>query len=923
MARREVTASRGKQPSRARNKSARGKTSTQKAGPQTEQRAGDVQGLSAFDKFNRALDLLGQGRMSDLQDPYLQLSSWYSGVQVISMSMQRAPFVPWMTGERSGEITSGPLYDLTKQPNTAQTWDQFLGQAIVHMHGPKGAAYMHKKGKRSIGLPEEIRLIDPQRVHAAVSSEDTMELRGWNIDRGPNGEPPQEIRGDDKDDIIPIYLAAHPTDPYQSVSPQIPGQLDLDTERMAALYTASTLASGGSPGLLFSFLGDSDWDEEQGRAVEEKLKQKYGTHDGYRMAAVSGDWKVQNLGMRPRDMEFTQWRSAIINIIARLLGITPLLLAHYEGATGLSDAGLQVQERVNYRQKFIPLGSKIANAWQKGIVNPYNPAIEVLFDFSQIEALQEDFAAKLVAAQALAQLLIPLEQIDSLLDLGLDLSKIPWASDVLVPFGQVPASQMGVSTEDAAEGDALPTEPLAETSDSGAGALNGAQAKEALNIISQVRLGSIPKTTAVALLVAMNVPPQLASQMLADVKLAPPEQIADEAAAAKGERAVEGDPDEEVDPASVVETHSEDDENAPDVVIEGRTLKLSIKRRRKAAKDYQKAREKAVTRVKGKVKRAMMTHRSAVLRAFNEQAGTSLRAIMRAQNPDMTELQLHELTPEEVVARAPTELEEAEIQAILDAVDRGLIAATISPAVEQAMRQAVAAGEPTLEALGVAKADLTEYRKRLPALTKKYAAQTLQKGPATAAEEMVKRAVRKTIVDAIDEGKTVAQTAKSLRAMFNETMSDGRARVIAQTETGIAMNTAQFEHYSANGVEEIEWRARMIRTRESHEAMHGTRAKIGEEFGNGLKYPQEPGAPAAEVVECHCGVVPVARSRSEVQVEAAALEEIEGRGVQERDGSFYVMTDDGVALSRAFETREQAQQRFAAMESFRREGVGA
>ena len=65
----------------------------------------------------------------------------------------------------------------------------------------------------------------------------------------------------------------------------------------------------------------------------------------------------------------------------------------------------------------------------------------------------------------------------------------------------------------------------------------------------------------------------------------------------------------------------------------------------------------------------------------------------------------------------------------------------------------------------------------------------------------------------------------------------------------------------AAGVRVInEWSARMVNTRDSHAALDGVKKTQGEPFetiwGNELDYPGDPKAPAREVINCHCVLIP-------------------------------------------------------------------
>lgn len=57
-----------------------------------------------------------------------------------------------------------------------------------------------------------------------------------------------------------------------------------------------------------------------------------------------------------------------------------------------------------------------------------------------------------------------------------------------------------------------------------------------------------------------------------------------------------------------------------------------------------------------------------------------------------------------------------------------------------------------------------------------------------------------------------------------------------------------------------EWSTRMVNSRDSHAALDGEKKPQGEPFhtiwGNDLLYPGDPSAPAREVINCHCVLVP-------------------------------------------------------------------
>ena len=95
-------------------------------------------------------------------------------------------------------------------------------------------------------------------------------------------------------------------------------------------------------------------------------------------------------------------------------------------------------------------------------------------------------------------------------------------------------------------------------------------------------------------------------------------------------------------------------------------------------------------------------------------------------------------------------------------------------------------------------------------------------------------------------------------------MSYGQAKRVAQTERTRVQSQARWqagEEAKAAGVSVYNtWSTRMVRSRETHISLDGQQRMQGDAFvtsaGNALRYPGDPSAPAREVINCHCVLVP-------------------------------------------------------------------
>jgi len=118
--------------------------------------------------------------------------------------------------------------------------------------------------------------------------------------------------------------------------------------------------------------------------------------------------------------------------------------------------------------------------------------------------------------------------------------------------------------------------------------------------------------------------------------------------------------------------------------------------------------------------------------------------------------------------------------------------------------------------------------------------------------------IKAVIVDAREQGQGVSVVAKRIREeAFDGEVSRHRSQTIARTETVGALNEGAWVQATTDGVMQSKrWLDQQDgRVRDSHVTAAGAGwIALGDVFPNGLRYPHEAGAPAAEVVNCRCAL---------------------------------------------------------------------
>lgn len=121
--------------------------------------------------------------------------------------------------------------------------------------------------------------------------------------------------------------------------------------------------------------------------------------------------------------------------------------------------------------------------------------------------------------------------------------------------------------------------------------------------------------------------------------------------------------------------------------------------------------------------------------------------------------------------------------------------------------------------------------------------------------------IKGVIGDGLERGDTMADIAKAVRGEFNE-ISDGRGKVIAQTETAAAYGKGRHMAMKAADIQFKEWlTSGNTNVRAAHRLMNGTIVAIDEDFvvvnpatqeGDRIRHPADSDGEPWNVINCHC-----------------------------------------------------------------------
>ena len=140
--------------------------------------------------------------------------------------------------------------------------------------------------------------------------------------------------------------------------------------------------------------------------------------------------------------------------------------------------------------------------------------------------------------------------------------------------------------------------------------------------------------------------------------------------------------------------------------------------------------------------------------------------------------------------------------------------------------------------------------KTLKALSEKVIAEKV-----TNITKTTKDILNKIIVRGQESGTNIKDIAKEITQKVKG-MEKKRAMIIARTETATTATTTYHNGLEQAGLEKTWWHVGGGKTdRESHLKCDKETIPANETFSCGLKYPHQLGAPASEIINCHCELI--------------------------------------------------------------------
>ncbi len=254
------------------------------------------------------------------------------------------------------------------------------------------------------------------------------------------------------EEVVHIWFW-NPDDPIMGQSPLVAGKIPITTDYQASLYNQTFFKHGAKPSGVVST------DNKIAGPQFDRLKaQMNDEHAGYlktnKLMILEQGLKYTQTALSQKDMEFFDLRRFNGHRIMQILGMKAGIISEQIGGDGLNSQRAKEERKSWWQDTNIPIMNMIASALNFTMMQ--NTGLEVAYDLSGVEALQEDFTEKVENADKLSKIGFTANEINTRLKMGFD--EKTWRDRWWKPMALVPIDESNP------EGD-LPEEPESDEPD--------------------------------------------------------------------------------------------------------------------------------------------------------------------------------------------------------------------------------------------------------------------------------------------------------------------------------------------------------------------------------------------------------------------------------------------------------------------------
>jgi HK97 family phage portal protein len=364
--------------------------------------------------------------------------------------MQTLAAIPWYASEWEGPKNGGtggewvpipehPAQQRLEEPSPGVSGGAYFERITSHLLlGGNHITHMAGVGESKRGRPPS-ELI-PMDIDAYRPVPGTTEFIS-------HYEPQGAHRALDKlypHEVIHLQLT-DPDNPYWGMAPLEAAGRAVDTDTSAAKWNRNSMDNRAVPDAVVTYR-DSLTPTQHKQALDMTRQEWQGPENARTPIVLGNAATVTKMSMTPVEMDFTASRRFNREEICSAFFTPPVVAGFFDDAT-LANA--EASWKAYYRSGVIPLLDVIRSGFRPTFVKLYQKPgqrLSLFYDTSQVEYLQQDFAAKWKTAGEMWRAGVPMQEINRRQEL--DLMEYPGWDQSYIPGSTVLASEVNGGAED-------------------------------------------------------------------------------------------------------------------------------------------------------------------------------------------------------------------------------------------------------------------------------------------------------------------------------------------------------------------------------------------------------------------------------------------------------------------------------------------
>lgn len=292
----------------------------------------------------------------------------FRSISLISRGISSIPIIVKNCSDMS---ENAELTALLNRPNCSQSRNTFF-ESIVNYLLISGNVFVH------CGVDNQLNCLRTDRIQIVPNKQKTsVESYIYNVDSSKFAI--------NKKDLLHIKFF-NPLNDWYGFSPLQVAFRAIDQHNAMSDHNLAILQNGGRPsGCLMVKNGTENLSDEQREQLKSDIKNAYaGSLNAGKMMVLEGSFEWKEMGLSPKDLDFSSGKNITSREIAQAFGVPPALVGLQNDSTfaNYKEARLHLWE-----DTILPLAELIRLEFSNWLSSKFNLDLEIFFDLDAVHAL--------------------------------------------------------------------------------------------------------------------------------------------------------------------------------------------------------------------------------------------------------------------------------------------------------------------------------------------------------------------------------------------------------------------------------------------------------------------------------------------------------------------------------------------------------